>query len=143
MKIELLQNAFRGDPSHGIIASSLQSNAPRKRRQLPVASAHFDTVNECIGEDHESILIMAAENFDLFHLTRESAEWIVELLHDGKLLTKSDSEFVCKLLRKWRPLRETIDLISFVRLAVPEDACKARVLALLNQIVALRFREAS
>ena len=79
MKIELLKNAFCGVTRREEAALAL-AIVPRKRRELPIASTHFDTVNEAPIIERAELLALASKIFDLQHMGRDEAEGLIGLL---------------------------------------------------------------
>ena len=75
MKIELLKNAFRGVTRQEEAALAALAIVPRKRRELPVASTHFDTVNEAPVVERAELLALASKIFDPQHMGRDEAEY--------------------------------------------------------------------
>lgn len=142
MKIELLQNAFRSITRQEEVTMAALAMVPRKRRELPVAGHHFDTVNEVSGVDKAVLLMFAAERFDPRRLSRLDAEALLELLHDGELLSKEDNRYLQVHLRTNTEKNSTIDLVAFFQSMLPPSAAKDAGLDLLDTIIGLRFSEA-
>ena len=63
MKIELLKNAFRGVTHQGEAAKKALAIVQRKRRELPIASTHFDTVNEAPVVERAELCGFGLEDF--------------------------------------------------------------------------------
>jgi hypothetical protein len=103
MKIELLKNAFRGLTNQPTVADDAWRLVPRKRRALPLAAAHLGRIDpNSTTTDRNDLLAFAARRFDPRQLTRDDAEDLVELLHDGGALSARERHL---LLGGIKPLR--------------------------------------
>jgi hypothetical protein len=142
MKIELLKNAFRSVTRQEEAAMAALAMVPRKRRVLPVAGTHFDTVNEAPSVDREVLLSHAAMTFDPQRMERREAEGLIEFLQEGELLPTAEGRQLLVQLRASTDDEATVDLLSFVRTMLPDAPAKRIGLSLLNDIVGLRFRAA-
>ena len=143
MKIELLKNSFRGIARHEEATLAALAIVPRKRRLLPVAGGHFDAVNETSLATNDDLLRLAAATFDPRRTNRGQAEGLIKLLEDAEFLTAEDAYYLSLSLELGVDEIATLDLHNFVRSNLPESAVKTRTLALLNDIIALRFRGVS
>ena len=143
MKIELLKNAFRSLSRQEEFALAAMAIIPRKRGALPIASDHFDAVNQTPGTDSEKLLSLAAAIFDPRRLTRRAAEGLLEFLQDGGILSKEDSRQALTILRSATEKASPIDLIAFFQAMLPEARAKRRSLAVLHYIAGQRFSAAS
>lgn len=143
MKIELLKNSFRGVARHEEATLAALAIVPRKRRLLPVAGGHFDAVNETALATIDELLGMAAATFDPRRVNRAQAESLIELLEDAEFLTSDDTYHLSLALDLGVTQAATLDLYDFVRGNLPESAVKSRTLAVLDDIIALRFRAVS
>ena len=143
MKIELPKNSFRGMARHEEATLAALAIVPRKRRLLPVAGGHFDAVNELSLATNDDLLGLAAATFDPRQMNRAQAESLIELLEDAEFLTAEDAHQLLLTLDLSVSEVATLDLHNFVRSNLPKSAVKARTLALLDDIIALRFRAVS
>ena len=143
MKIELPKNSFRGIARHEEATLAALAIVPRKRRLLPVASGHFDAVNEMSLATNDDLLGLAAATFDPRQMNLAQAESLIELLEDAEFLTAEDAHQLSLTLDLSVSEVATLDLYNFVRSNLPKSAVKARTLALLDDIIALRFRAVS
>lgn len=148
MKIELLKNAFRSTTKREQAAASAMAIVPRKRRHLPVAGAHFDSVNDVPVVGEGRLMALAAANFDPRRITRTGARNLVELLHDGGRIDRGDRDVM--LVR--------LGFVGMGRYGLTDDACgnllavvgehadesgsETRMLSVLNELVALRSKAA-
>ena len=140
MKIELLKNSFRGIARHEEATLAANAIVPRKRRLLPVAGGHFDAVNTTSLATNDDLLGLAAATFDPRRTNRAQSESLIELLEDAEFLTAGDAYHLSLTLDLGVHEVATFDLYNFVRSNLPESAVKTRILALLDDIIALRFR---
>ena len=143
MKIELLKNSFRGIACHEEATLAALAIVPRKRRLLPVAGGHFDAVNEFSLATNDDLLGLAATTFNPRQMNRAQAESLIELLEDAEFLTAEDAYHLSLTLDFGMDEVATLDLYNFVRSNLQESAVKTRTLALLDDIIALRFRALS
>jgi len=143
MKIELLKNAFRGVTRQEEAALAALAIVPRKRRELPVASAHFDSVNEAPVVERAELLTLASRIFDPQRMQRDEAEGLIGLLQDAGALPKRDGRFLRWQMRTGIEQGAVVDLIAFARAMMPASPTKDDVLALLNDIAGLRYWAAS
>ena len=143
MKIELLKNSFRGIARHEEATLAALAIVPRKRRLLPVAGGHFDAVNELSLATNDDLLGLAAATFDPRQMNRAQAESLIELLEDAEFMTAEDAHQLSLTLDLSVSEVATLDLHNFVRSNLPKSAFRARTLALLDDINALRFRAVS
>ena len=143
MKIELLKNSFRGVARHEEATLAALAIVPRKRRLLPVAGGHFDAVNEKSLATNDDLLGLAAATFDPRRMNRAQADSFIELLEDAEFLTSEDAYHLSLALDLGVDEAATLDLYNFVRGNLPESVTKSRTLAVLDDIIALRFRAVS
>ena len=143
MKVELLKNSFRGIARHEEATLAALAIVPRKRRLLPVAGGHFDAVNETSLATNDELLGFAAATFDPRRTNRAQAESLIELLEDAEFLTAGDAYHLSLTLDLGVDKVSTLDLYNFMRSNLTESAVKTRPLALLDDIIALRFRAVS
>lgn len=143
MKIELLKNAFRGMARHEEANLAALAIVPRKRRLLPVAGDHFDAVNATSLATNDDLLGLAAATFDPRQTDRTQAESLIKLLEDAEFLTAEDAYNLLLTLDSGADEVATLDLTNFVRNNLAESTIKSRTLALLNDIIELRFRAVS
>ena len=143
MKIELLKNSFRGVARHEEATLAALAIVPRKRRLLPVAGGHFDAVNETSLATNDDLLGLAAATFDPRRMNRAQADSLIELLEDAEFLTSEDAYHLSLALDLGVDEAATLDLYNFVRGNLPESVTKSRTLAVLDDIIALRFRAVS
>ena len=140
MKIELPKNSFRGIARNEEAPLAALAIVPRKRRVLPVAGGHFDAVNETSLATTADLLRLAAATFDPRRTNRAQAESLIKLLEDAEFLTAEDAYHLSLTLDLGVDEVATLDLYNFVRSNLPESEVKTRTLALLDDIIALRFR---
>ena len=76
-------------------------------------------------------------------MNRAQAESLIKLLEDAEFLTAEDAYHLSLSLGLGADEVATLDLYNFVRSKLPESATKTRTLALLNDIIKLRFRVVS
>ena len=143
MKIELLKNAFRGVTRQEDAALAALAIVPRKRRQLPIASTHFDTVNEAPVVERAELLAMATKIFDPQHMERDEAEGLIGLLQDAGVLPQKDGRFLRWQMRAGIEQGAVVDLIASVRAMMPASPRKDDILDLLNDIAGRRYQAAS
>ncbi|MBG03736.1 MAG: hypothetical protein CMM59_06630 [Rhodospirillaceae bacterium] len=143
MKIELLKNAFRGVTRQEEAALAALAIVPRKRRELPVASTHFDTVNEAPVVERAELLALASKIFDPQRMERDEAEGLIGLLQDAGVLPKKDGRFLRWQMRAGIEQGAVVDLIAFARAMMPASPRKDDVLELLNDIAGRRYQAAS
>ena len=143
MKIELLKNAFRGVTRQEEAALAALAIVPRKRRELPIASTHFDTVNEAPVVERAELLALASKIFDPQHMERDEAEGLIGLLQDAGVLPKKDDGFLCWQMRAGIEQGAVVDLIASVRAMMPASPHKDDILDLLNDIAGRRYQAAS
>ena len=143
MKIELPKNSFRGIARNEEATLAALAIVPRKRRVLPVAGGHFDAVNETSLATNDDLLRLAAATFDPRRTNRAQAESLIKLLEDAEFLTAEDAYHLSSTLDLGVDEPATLDLYNFVRSNLPEFEVKTRTLALLDDIIALRFRAVS
>ena len=144
MKIELLKNAFRGVTRQEKAALAALAIVPRKRRDLPVASIHFDTVNEAPVVERAELLALALKIFDLaVHMELDEAEGLIGLLQDAGVLLKKDGRFLRWQMRAGIEQGAVVDLIAFARAMMQASPRKDDVLELLNDIACRRYQAAS
>lgn len=142
MKIELLKNSFRGATRQEEATLAALAIVPRKRRQLPVAGGHFDTVNETRLAAKSELLSLAAATFDPRRISQEAARSLREYLEDSELLSVEDAHFLKLYLELGTEESAIFDLYSYFETNLPEAPAKTNGLALLNDIHAQRFRAA-
>ena len=143
MKIELLKNAFRGVKRQEEAALAALAIVPRKRRELPVASTHFDTVNEAPVVERAELLALASKTFDPQHMGRDEAEGLIGLLQDAGVLPKKNGRFLRWQMRAEIEQGAVVDLIASVRTIMSASPHKDDILDLLNDIVGRRYQAAS
>ena len=143
MKIELLKNAFRGVTHQGEAALTALAIVPRKRRELPIASTHFDSVNEEPVVERAELLALASKIFDPQHMGRDEAEGLIGLLQDADVLPKKDGRFLHWQMRAGIEQGAVVDLIASVRAMMPASPHKDNILDLLNDIAGRRYQAAS
>ena len=143
MKIELLKNSFRGIACHEEATLAALAIVPRRRRLLPLAGGHFDTVNETSLAIKDDLLGLAAATFDPRRINRAQAESLIKLLEDAEFLTAEDAYHLSLTLDLGADEVATLDLYNFVRVNLTESAIKTRTLALLDDIITLRVRAVS
>ncbi len=143
MKIELLKNSFRGITGHEEATMATLTILPRKRHLLPVAGGHFDAVNITSLATNVDLLGLAAATFDPRQMNRAQAESLIKLLEDAEFLTARDAFHLSMALDHGMAKATELDLYNFVRRSLPESAVKTRTLAVLDDIIALRFRAVS
>lgn len=143
MKIELLMNAFRGVTRQEEAALAALAIVPRKRRELPIASTHFDTVNEAPVVERAELLALASKIFDPQHMERDEAEGLIGLLQDAAVLPKKDGRSLRWQMRARIEQGAVADLIASVRAMMPASPHKDDILDLLNDIADRRYPAAS
>ena len=143
MKIELLKNTFRGGSHPEAPALAAMQIVPRKRGQLPVASTQFDKVNGAFAVDQAKLLALMSKIFNPQCMTQNEAEGLISLLQDADLLAKQDVCFLRGQMREEIEHSGVVDLIVIVRSVMPASSNKDDLLAILNNIVGLRYRTAS
>ena len=143
MKIELLKNAFRGVTRQEEAAPAALAIVPRKRRELPIASTHFDTVNEAPVVERAELLALASKIFDPQHMERDEAEGLIGLLQDAGVLPKNDGHFLLWQMQAGIEQGAVVDLIASVRAMMPASPHKDNILDLLNDIAGRRYQAAS
>ena len=143
MKIELLNNAFRGVTRQEKAALAALAIVPRKRRELPVASIHFDTVNEAPVVERAELLALASKIFDPQCMELDEAEGLIGLLQDAGVLLKKDGRFLRWQMRAGIGQGAVVDLIAFARAMMQASPRKDDVLELLNDIACHRYQAAS
>ena len=143
MKIELLKNSFRGIARHEEATLAALAIVPRKRRLLPVAGGHFDAVNTTSLATNDDLLGLAAATFDPRRTNSAQAKSLIKLLEDAEFLAAGDAYHLSLTLDLGADEVATLDLYKFVRSSLPQSAIKTRTLALLDDIIALRFRAVS
>ena len=143
MKIELLKNAFRGVTRQDEAALAAHATVPRKRRELPVASMHYDTVNEAPVVERAELLALASKIFDPQRMERDEAEGLIGLLQDAGVLPKKDGCFLRWQMRAGIEQGAVVDLIASVRAMLPASLHKEDILDLLNDIAGRRYQAAS
>ncbi len=143
MKIELLKNTFRGCSHPGAPALAATQIVPRKRGQLPVASTQFDKVNGTFVVDQAKLLALMSKIFNPQCMTQNEAEGLISLLQDADVLAKQDVCFLRGQMREEIEHSGVVDLIVIVRSFMPASSNKDDLLAILNNIVGLRYRRAS
>ena len=142
MKIELLNNSFRGAPRHEEVILAALAIVPRKRRTLPVASGHFDAVNKTTLFSNEALMTLAAETFDPLRITRPQSESLMQLLGDAEFLNSDQIYEFSAALRRKVSLEATLNLYEFARYNLPEPTLKCRIIAVLDDIIARRYQAA-
>ena len=142
MKIELLNNSFRGATRHEEVTLAALAMVPRKRRVLPVAGGHFDAVNNTTLSSNEDLMTLAAQTFDPRRITRSQAESLMELLEDAEFLASKQIYELLVTLRHSVSPEATLNLYQFVRYNLPEAAPKGRIMAVLDDIIARRRQAA-
>lgn len=142
MKIELLNNAFRGVTRREEATLAALAIVPRKRRELPVAGGHFDSVNEPKLAKRSALLSLAAATFDPRRLSRVAAEGLIEFLQDGGLLSTDDADFLLLHLRAGTEKNAALDLYSYFQMNLPAAPAKDNGLSVLDDILGLRYRAA-
>ena len=143
MKIELLKNTFRGCSHPEAPALAAMQIVPRKRGQLPVASTQFDKVNGTFVVDQAKLLALMSKIFNPQCMTQNEAEGLISLLQDADVLAKQDVCFLRGQVREEIEHSGVVDLIVIVRSFMPASSNKDDLLAILNNIVGLRYRRAS
>ena len=143
MKIELLNNAFRGVTRQEKAALAALAIVPRKRRELPVASIHFDTVNKAPVVERAELLALASKIFDPQCMELDEAEGLIGLLQDAGVLLKKDGRFLRWQMRAGIEQGAVVDLIAFARAIMQASPRKDDVLELLNDIACHRYQAAS
>jgi len=143
MKIELLKNTFRGVSHPEASALAAMQIVPRKRGQLPVASMQFDKVNGAFAVDQAKLLTLMSKSFNPQCMTQNEAEGLISLLQDADLLAKQDVCFLRGQMREEIEHSGVVDLIVIVRSFMPASSNKDDLLAILNNIVGLRYRRES
>ena len=143
MKIELLNNAFRGVTRQEKAALAALAIVPRKRRELPVASIHFDTVNEAPVVERAELLALASKIFDPQCMELDEAEGLIGLLQDAGVLLKKDGHFLLWQMQAGIEQGAVVDLIASVRAMMPASPHKDNILDLLNDIAGRRYQAAS
>jgi hypothetical protein len=142
MKIELLNNSFRGVTRQEEATLAALAIVPRKRRELPVAGGHFDSVNEPKLAARSALLSVAAATFDPRRLSRAAAEGLIEFLRDGDLLSADDADFLLLHLRVGTEKNAALDLYSYIQMNLPAAPAKDNSLSVLDDILGLRYRAA-
>ncbi|MEC8697914.1 MAG: hypothetical protein VXY20_00995 [Pseudomonadota bacterium] len=142
MKIELLKNAFRGVTRQEDSALAALAIVPRKRRKLPIASTHFDTINEAPVVERAELLALASKIFDPQRMERDEAEGLIGLLQDAGVLPKKEGRFLRWQMRAGIEPGAVVDLIASVRAMMPASPQKDDILDLLNDIVGRRYQAA-
>ena len=143
MKIELLKNTFRGCSHPEAPALAATQIVPRKRGQLPVASTQFDKVNGTFVVDQAKLLALMSKIFNPQCMTQNEAEGLISLLQDADVLAKQDVCFLRGQMREEIEHSGVVDLIVIVRSVMSASSNKDDLLAILNNIVGLRYRRAS
>ena len=143
MKIELLKNSFRGVTRKEEATLAALVIVPRKRRELPVAGGHFDSVNEPKLAAKSALLSLAAATFDPRRLSRSTAEALIEFLQDGDVLSSNDAQFLLMHLRLGTEKHAALDLYSYFQMNLPAAPAKDNGLSALDDIIGLRYRAAS
>ena len=143
MKIELLKNAFRGVTREEEATLAALAIVPRKRRELPIASTHFDTINEAPVVERAELLALASKIFDPQHMGRDEAEGLIGLLQDAGVLPKKEGRFLRWQMRAGIEPGEVVDLIASVRAMMPASPHKDNILDLLKDIAGRRYQAAS
>jgi hypothetical protein len=143
MKIELLKNSFRGVTRQEETTLAAFAIVPRKRRELPVAGGHFDSVNEPKLAARSALLSLAAATFDPRRLSRAAAESLIEFLQDGGLLSSDDAHFLLLHLRLGAEKNAVLDLYSYFQMNLPAASAKDNGLSVFCDIIGLRYRAAS
>jgi hypothetical protein len=142
MKIELLKNSFRGVTRQEEATLAALAIVPRKRHELPVASGHFDWVNEPKLAVKSALLSLAAATFDPHRLSRVAAESLIEFLQDGDLLSSDEAHFLLLHLRLLSEKHAVHDLYSYFQMNLPAAPAKDKGLSVLNDIIGIRYRAA-
>lgn len=148
MKIELLKNAFRSTSRHDEAEAATMAMMPRKRRHLPVAGAHLDSVTEAPVVGEGRLMALAAANFDPRRITRTGARNLIELLYDGGRVDRADRDVMLVRLgfvgmgRYGLTDDASANLLAAVREHAGDSGSETRLLAVLNELVALRSKAA-
>ena len=143
MKIELLKNSFRGVTRQEEATLAAMAIVPRKRRELPVAGGHFDSVNEPKLAAKSALLSLAAATFDPHRLSRGAAESLIEFLQDGNLLSAGDAHFLMLHLCLGTEKHAALDLYSYFQMNLPAVPAKDNGLSVLDDILGIRYCAAS
>lgn len=148
MKIELLKNAFRSTMKRERSVADGLAAVPRKRRHLPVAAPHFDGVNGATAASESTLMAFAAQNFNPRRITRSGAKALIELLSDGGRIDRNDRHVmlvrlgIAGLGRYGLTDQAPGDLLAAVSQHAEESGSELRMMAVLNELVALRRKAA-